>query len=51
MMFLQRSRSTRTVKPRVGGYRKMENVSSHTPYNSFRNGDVLNSVLKGIAGC
>jgi hypothetical protein len=49
-MFLQRLRPIRTVKSRVGGFVKKGNVSGHRLYESFRNGDILNSVFKHIAG-
>lgn len=50
VMLLQRSRSTRILKPWAEDYGKMENVSSHTIYKISRNGVVLNSVLNYIAG-
>src|SRR5262245_41292627 len=37
-------------KTRVGGFVKIGNVGGYRLYESFRNGDVLNSVFRHIAG-
>jgi hypothetical protein len=50
MMFLQRSRPTRTEKAKAGGFVKKGNVGSRRLYESFRNEVVLNSVFRRIAG-